>query len=131
MIDRSVFVGLAVSAISWLAGYFLTLVLSDGLSGSAAYALVGGWWFTAYTAAIFAVPLSAALPLGGIYFLVFVVSAITGTSWLYHDVASLPLLAVFGIGLLQSFFVASPILFNNFFGFCVGFLPNWVQRKID
>lgn len=122
MTNRSVMTGVSVGVISWAVGYFMTLALSDGLSNGDGYAVVVGWWFCAYTASVFSVSLLASMPLGAIYFLIFIVTAIAGKSWLYHDVASLPLLSIFEVGLLQSLFVASPILFNRFFSFCVVFL---------
>lgn len=131
MINRSVMSGVVVGALSWVVGYFVTLALSDGLSRGGGYAVVVGWWFAAYTASIFSVPLLASMPLGAIYFLVFIVTAIAGKPWLYHDVASLPLLSIFGVGLLQSFFVASPILFNRFIGLGVVFLKNRLGGKFS
>lgn len=131
MINRSVVTGFAVGVTSWAVGYFMTLALSNGLSSGSGYAVAAGWWFCAYAASVFSVPLLVSVPLAAIYFLVFIVTAIAGKSWFYHDVASLPLFSVFGIGLLQSVFFGSPILFNRFFDFCVAFLPNWLKNKND
>lgn len=124
MTNRSVIAEAQIGAISWVAGYFVTLALSDGLSSSAGYAVVVGWWFCAYTASVFALPLLVAVPLGAMYFLTFSVTAIVGKPWLYHDVESLPLLATLGVGLLQSVLVASPIVFNRLVGLAVSFLKS-------
>ncbi len=129
MNNRSVIKGAAVGVISWGIGYFMTLALSNGLSSGGGYAVVVGWWLCAYTASVFSVSLLASISLGAIYFLMFIVSASAGKSWLYHDVASLPLLSILEVGLLQSLFVASPILFNHFISSGIVFLKSRLGGK--
>jgi hypothetical protein len=112
---QSKIIEIMLCLLSWLVGYFVTQVIADGLSTAQTLSIVIGWWFTAYIASNFSISLAAAYLLSGIYFLIFFALAFAEKSWLYRDAGSLSFQAICEVGLLQAFFVASPILFNRVF----------------
>lgn len=114
MIDRGSFTGALIAASSWTAGYFATVALGHELSAVSAYAVIVGWWLTAYVSSIFALSISVSIPLFVGYFLLFLVATMSGQSWFYRDVATLTVPAVLGIGSVQAIAVCSPIIFDWF-----------------
>lgn len=112
MIDRKSFAGALTAAVSWAVGYFATLALGQGMSAVSAYAVIVGWWLTAYVSSSFALPVAAVIPLSVGYLALFLVATISGQSWFYKDASSLTVPAVLGIGLAQAVAICSPILFD-------------------
>lgn len=115
MANREAVSGALIAAVSWIAGYVVTHLIGDGMSAVSAYALIIGWWLTAYAAAVFQVQMTATLPLGGLYFIFFLVAGFVGNTWFYRDVESLGVPMVFLVGFTQAVGVVSPIFFNSIF----------------
>ena len=115
LFDRPALVGAAIGTMSWGVGYVVTQILAQGLSSVSAYALLSGWWLTAYTASVFRVTTKAAIPLAMLFLVLFLLAALGGQTWFYRDVSSLTLLSMLGIGAVQAVVTASPILFNSAF----------------
>jgi hypothetical protein len=63
MIDRRILAGALTAAVSWTVGYFATLAIGEGMSSVSAYAVIVGWWLTAYVSSSFVLPVAAAIPL--------------------------------------------------------------------
>lgn len=104
--------GAVIGAICWIVGYVATLFITDGMSAAANYAVLVGWWLTAYVSSIFALPILASVPLAIGYLVVFFIAAVGGYAWFYHDVVSLPVSSTIVVGLVQSLVVASPIVLD-------------------
>lgn len=115
MSEQRTLLGGSIGAISWCVGYFTTQVVGDGLSAASAYAVLAGWWLTAYTASVFQVPIKSVIPLAGIYFVFILIATLGGHTWFYRDAASLTLFPSLFIGVLQTIVIVSPILFNCVF----------------
>ncbi|WP_145930988.1 hypothetical protein [Immundisolibacter cernigliae] len=128
MIDRRTLAGALIGAISWGIGYFGTRALAEGMSAASAYAVLVGWWLTAYVSSRFALPFLAVVPLSVVYLALFIAAVLGDQSWFYRDVSSLPLSSVLGIGLIQAIFVSSPILFDGFFRQVVLFYSRHSKR---
>lgn len=107
--------GAFVSFFSWSFGYYGVLVIGQGLGAVSNYALIAGWWFVAYVSSVFFVPILSGLILAVFYFVLFIISVLIGHSWFYRDVLSLNFMSAIAIGLVQAFFIASPVLFNWIF----------------
>jgi len=67
MINRRTLTGAVMGAATWTIGYFGTMVLAEGMSAAPAYAVLVGWWLTAYICATLTVPVLAAVPLSVAY----------------------------------------------------------------
>lgn len=106
------FIGALVGSTAWGLGYALTLILGQGLAAVNAYAVVVGWWLTAYVAAVLDIPVLSAAILACFYLIIFVFAAFTKHTWFYRDIESLTAAAVFGVGSVQAIMIAAPIIFN-------------------
>lgn len=115
LLDRPALTGTVIGTLSWGTGYAVTQLLAQGFSSALAYALLSGWWLTAYTASVFRVTVRAAIPLAALYLVLFFLAALTDQTWFYRDVSSLTLLSILTLGAAQAVVVASPILFNSAF----------------
>ena len=115
MIDRKSLTGAMIGAISWFVGYFVARLLGEGMSGVSAYAVLVGWWLTAYVSSRFTLPITTMLPLSVAYLALFFIAAISGQSWFYRDVSALTFPALLWIGLVQAVAISSPILFDWLF----------------
>lgn len=115
LLDRPALTGAVLGTISWGLGYAITQLLAEGLSSVSAYALLSGWWLTAYTASVFRVTIKAAIPLAALYLILFLLAALGGQTWFYRDVSSLTSISILAIGAIQAAVIASPILFNSAF----------------
>jgi len=115
MIDQRSLAGALTAFVSWAVGYFATLAIGQGLSAVSAYAVIVGWWLTAYISASFSLPVAAVVPLFVGYLALFLVATISGQSWFYRDVVSLTVPEALGIGLAQALAVCSPLLFDWLF----------------
>lgn len=104
-----------IGALSWIAGYWVIRFVGDGMSAVDAYALLVGWWFTAYISSRFALSIAAAVLLSLGYWVLFVIAALVGQPWFYRDVLDLTFPAMLWIGLLQAVVIGSPILFDRLF----------------
>ncbi len=107
--------GAFLSFFSWSFGYYGVLFAGQGLSAASNYALIIGWWFVAYISSVFFVPILSGLILAILYFALFIISVLIGYSWFYRDILSLNFMSAIAIGLVQTFFIASPVLFNWIF----------------
>jgi|tagenome__1003787_1003787.scaffolds.fasta_scaffold20778468_3 hypothetical protein len=103
----------AIAAISWGVGYALTKWLTVGTSAAAAYALLVGWWLTAYVSSLARLSLSSVIPLWTVYVALFLGAQVSGKTWFYRDTASLGFLSGISIVIAQSVIVISPILFDT------------------
>jgi hypothetical protein len=103
------FRGSGIAFLSWAAGYLVTLSIFNGEQSAANYAVMVGWWLTAYVSTTFALPIGTIVPLCIVYILFFLIVAYIGKQWLYHDVVSLSASSKIWVGFLQSVLVASPI----------------------
>ena len=112
MMNRKSLSGALIGSISWIAGYWMTRIVGEGMVAVDAYALLVGWWLTAYVSSRFALSIAAAIVLSLGYWVLFIVAALAGQPWFYKDVVELTLPAMLWIGLLQAAFVGSPILFD-------------------
>lgn len=112
MMNRKSLSGALIGSISWIAGYWMTRIVGEGMGAVDAYALLVGWWLTAYVSSRFALSIAAAIILSLGYWVLFIVAALAGQPWFYKDVVELTLPAMLWIGLLQAAFVGSPILFD-------------------
>lgn len=110
--NRKSLSGALIGSISWIAGYWMTRIVGEGMGAVDAYALLVGWWLTAYVSSRFALSIAAAIILSLGYWVLFIVAALAGQPWFYKDVVELTLPAMLWIGLLQAAFVGSPILFD-------------------
>ena len=115
MTDRRVFAGSLAAAGSWTLGYLATFALCQGMSAASAYAVIVGWWFTAYVSSHFALPVAAAIPIAVGYLALFLIASFSGETWFYRDIASLSMSMVFGLGVVQALAIGSPILFDGLF----------------
>ena len=106
------FLGAVKIASAWLLGYFVTVGIANGLSGRVAYGLLSGWWFAAYIASKFIVPIKGCIPLGAAFITLFGVTAITGHDWFYSEISGMKAGSMLIIGMLQTLVVISPVLFN-------------------
>lgn len=109
------FLAALTAATSWAVGYFATLTLGKGMGAVSAYALIVGWWLTAYISSSLALRVTAVIPLFTGYLGMFLVVTISGQPWFYRDVTSLTLPATLVIGLAQALIVCSPLLFDGLF----------------
>ncbi|MBW8363856.1 MAG: hypothetical protein K0M39_04835 [Rhizobium sp.] len=115
MMNRKSLSGAMIGAISWIAGYWMIRFVGGGMSAVDAYALLVGWWFTAYVSSRFALSIAVAVLLSLGYWVLFVIAALVGQPWFYRDVLDLTFPAVLWIGLLQAVVIGSPILFDRLF----------------
>jgi len=126
MITRKSFTDAIIVAMSWFIGYWITRFFGQGAEAVIGYAIIGGWWFTAYISAKLVLHISLVIPLFFGYFLLFTIAGITGEASFYRDIYSLSFnnisfsvfLFFLGINLAQSFFICSPVIFD------------WLFRKI-
>jgi hypothetical protein len=110
--------GALVCALTWLAGYYVTKFVAGHAEARVVYGLIAGWWLTAYVCSKLSIPLMSAVVFAIGYWVVFLAAAVMGSAWFYRDTLSVTD-ALF-VGLVQSFLVASPILFNKAVEFLVG-----------
>jgi hypothetical protein len=113
MSTKRILVSAGVCAATWALGYFGTKALAAGMSATSAYAVLVGWWLTAYTSASLTTPVLAIVPLFASYLVLFIVVALSGHSWFFRDVSSLSLVAVIGIGAAQAVVICTPLLFDG------------------
>jgi hypothetical protein len=83
------------------------------MSAASAYAVLVGWWLTAYVAAKLAVPVRSIAPLFIGYLVLFLTATLSGQSWFYREAMSLSLASAVGLGAAQAAVVVSPILFEG------------------
>lgn len=131
MTIRRTLAGAVIATVSWIIGYFATRAVTEGMSATSAYAVLVGWWFTAYVASRVAIPVLAAAPLSAAYFALYLFAAIGGQSWFYGDVSSLTLVQTLGIGLLQAAIIGSPILFDGLFRIGARIWFRAAKRKVE
>lgn len=105
-------IGALIGAMTWSLGYVLTLALGQGMAAVDAYAVIIGWWLTAYVAAVLNVPVGSAAILALLHLVVFVFAAVTNHSWFYRDVESLSAMSIFVVGGLQALVIAAPLIVN-------------------
>lgn len=114
MIGKKPSVGAITTIAGWIGGYVIAwLILADSPAVSA-YRYLIGWWFAAYLVAKFQIPISAVVPLGILYFIVFVISALLGRNWFYHDIQGSGIGHILLMAITQSLFIVSPLLFDRF-----------------
>lgn len=113
--NRKSLSGALIGLISWVAGYWVTRLIGDGMSAVDAYALLVGWWLTAYVSSRFALSIAAAILLSLGYWVLFMVAALAGQPWFYRDIFALTFPTMLWIGLLQAAVIGSPILFDRLF----------------
>jgi hypothetical protein len=111
-IVNSVASGLVILAV-WTIGYVAAArLLFRTLASANGYALLTAWWIVAYTASKTAPRPLSGLVAGGLFALLFVLSAVFERDWLYHDMVGVGFWWALAIGALQGLVVASPILFD-------------------
>jgi len=115
MISWLVFRGALIATAGWIVGDGATRAVFSYSPTVSAYAALVGWWFTAYLSAKFTLPASSSALLAVGYFLLFQIAAISGYDWFYEDACCLTVSMALGIGLVQSFVVSSPIMFDYVF----------------
>lgn len=113
--SRKYLFGAVIGAISWGVGYWVTRFVADGMSAVDSYALLMGWWLTAYVSSRFALSIATAVSLFFGYWMLFIIAALTGQTWFYKDALEITFPAVLWIGLLQASVIGSPILFDRIF----------------
>ena len=114
---RTYFRGTISIFVSWLVGYFFIRTLGMGLSTVEAYALINGWWLCAYVASKFEISLIAVIPGGVIYFVAFIMAALSGQDFFYRDIQGVGLAGILAVAALQTLMFVSPIIFNSIVGF--------------
>lgn len=112
MISKQTLFGALIAAAGWVAGGAAAYFIFAGSPAVSAYVGLVGWWFAAYLASKFVVPISSTIPLGVVYFILFVIAALLEKSWFYHDIAGVGIGWVALLALAQSIVIASPILFD-------------------
>lgn len=113
MIPHTSFLAALVAAASWGTGHGIAVLLTQDSPSSQAYAVITGWWLTAYESAKFSLPVRAAVPLAIGYLAVYVVLAAIGSNFLYRDTADAPLYFLMPIGAAQALIFCSPPLFDH------------------
>jgi hypothetical protein len=102
---------------SWVVGYFATVALGKGLSAIEAYSLITAWWLCAYVSSKLDISFVASVLGGGIYFVVFVIAALSGQDFFYRDIGGASIVGVLSVAVFQSIVFASPVLFNRLVSF--------------
>jgi len=115
---------LGIICASWAIGYGTTLVIGDGMSSVFGFAVIVGWWFSAYCASVFRLSVLASLYAAIFYFVLFGIAAIGEQTWFYRDIPSLTLVSAIGVGFAQSFVISSPVLMHALFTKIVGLAHN-------
>lgn len=123
---RNAWIGAIVIAAAWLIGYYAVRLFGKGFSAVEAYALIVGWWLSAYAVAKFEVPISSTIPVGSSYFVVFLAAAFLKLDWFYRGTQEADIGSILLIGFLQTAAVVSPVFFN----WIVDYLRNAITKKI-
>ena len=139
MITRKSFIDALIVAMIWIIGYWIARVFAQGMEASTTYAVVVGWWFTAYMTSRFNLSISLLIPLFIGYFLLFTFAAIIEEPWFYRDIylfsfsdiSFSSLLFFLVIASLQSFFICSPVIFDFLFRKIVCICSRICSRKSD
>jgi hypothetical protein len=111
--NRQMSAGAVICGASWLIAYAITSALTSGMSAAPAYATITSWWFALYISAKTEIPILSAVYLFVGYYILFCIAALSGASWLYRDVGSVPVVSVFEIGIVQAAIVSSPIVIDG------------------
>src|SRR4051794_38733078 len=109
---RRILQGGIIAALSWGIGYAVTKWVAAGTSAASAYAVLVGWWLTAYVSSLARLPVLSVIPLSCLYMTAFLTAQLSGRSWFYRDIVSLSVSSSLAIGMAQSLVVISPILFD-------------------
>lgn len=110
---RRIWAGTLIGALSWIVGSGLTTMMAGGLSASSGYAVVVGWWLTAYVSGKCRIQWFSAVQLFAIYWVACVGASIAGSDWFYRDVSSLTLAWLLVVASMQVALVASPVVFDG------------------
>lgn len=78
-------IGAAIHAATWIATVIVVSALSSGMSASAAYGILTGWWAALYVGRLVSIGIEAAIPLTLGYAALGIVSVPLGWSWIYRD----------------------------------------------
>ena len=118
MITRKSFIDALIAAVSWIVGYWVARILTQGMVASVAYAMIVAWWFTAHISSRFVLHISLIVPLFfGTLVLATVTEIIENFSF-YKTASFLPFLTLLGTSFVLSFIICSPVIFD------------WLFRKI-
>ena len=136
MITRKSFIDALIAAASWVIGYWIVRMLTQGMEASAAYAMIAGWWFAAYVPSKFNLHISLIVPLFFGSFMWAVVTEIIENEIIenilfYRNAPFLPFLTLLGISLALSLIVCSPIIFDFLFRKIVCICSRICSRKSD
>lgn len=113
---KRIILGAAIVGGSWIIGGVTTLYLFADSPSRGAYALLVGWWFSAYLASKFEIPMTSAVPLGATYYIMFIMSGLLGKDWFYHDIQGANIGWILVLGLTNTVAIVSPILFDWIMG---------------
>lgn len=105
--------GIVVTFGAWLLGYSVVRILGTGLSAVEAYALIVGWWSCAYVSSKLQVSPVVVVPVGAVYFVLFVVAALLGQDFFYRDIQGVSFVGMLAVASLQTFVVVSPVIFDS------------------
>lgn len=114
---KKYFFGTVVTFGAWLLGYSVVWILGAGLSAVEAYALIVGWWLCAYVSSKLHVSLIVAVPVGAVYFVLFVVAALLGQDFFYKDIQGAGFVGTLTVAFLQAFVIVSPVIFDSIVSF--------------
>lgn len=112
---KQVILGAAIIGGSWVVGGALMLYLFSDSPSRGAYALLVGWWFSAYLSSKLEIPVTSVIPLGVVYYVAFTMSGLFGKDWFYHDIQGANVGWILLLGLTNTIAVVSPILFDWIF----------------
>lgn len=112
---KRIVLGAAIAGGGWIIGGAIPLYLFADSPSRGAYALLVGWWFSAYLGSKLEIPMTSAIPLGAAYYIMFVTSGLLGKDWFYHDIQGANIGWILMLGLTNSIAVVSPILFDSLF----------------
>lgn len=115
-------IGAAIHAATWIATVIVVSALSSGMSSSAAYGILSGWWAALYVGRLASIGIEAAIPLALGYAVLGMVSVPLGWSWIYHDPPISLSSAYVGTVLVAGLLFASPTAVN----WLVGVSERWL-----
>jgi hypothetical protein len=125
--SKDIYKTMAIVVVGWLSGYLIAENVFMDSSAVTGYALLCGWFFTAYLAAKFNGSLAGAICV------VFIVSGISfcwgisGSNLFYHDIHGAGIIHIFIISMAHGVMVSSPAFFNLVFDVWVGKLEKMVS----
>ncbi|MGH1360725.1 MAG: hypothetical protein ACRBC3_18350 [Burkholderiaceae bacterium] len=124
MSPRKTYADAVWAATAWGIGYYIVREMTSGMSGSIGYAIVSGWWFTAYISAHLRINLATFFVLLLVTFILAMILWGVGSDLLYRDNSALSFEQASLIGAMQALVVASPVVFN----WTVAKVISWIQN---